>query len=105
MPQLKLKNNQGAYNPIGPDYHVTVNQMPTVAAADNGKFARVVNGEWVAATVPQAESSNTYTNDTYIMLGASFSSLNDAVNTKCGTSGNHTLTEMIALLTQTNAEV
>lgn len=28
---------------------------PTVTSEDNGKFLRVVNGEWVATTVPNAE--------------------------------------------------
>lgn len=31
------------------------NAMPSVTTADNGKFLRVVNGVWAAATVPSAE--------------------------------------------------
>lgn len=33
---------------------VTISALPTVTTADNGKFLRVVNGEWAADTVPSA---------------------------------------------------
>ena len=33
---------------------VTISSLPTVTAADNGKFLRVVNGVWAADTVPSA---------------------------------------------------
>lgn len=33
-------------------------ELPSVTAADNGKFLRVVNGAWAAATVPSAESNS-----------------------------------------------
>ena len=33
-------------------------ELPTVTAADNGKFLRVVSGAWAAATVPSAESNS-----------------------------------------------
>ena len=33
---------------------VTVREVPTVTTADNGKFLRVVNGVWVAATIDNA---------------------------------------------------
>lgn len=33
---------------------VTISSLPTVTTADNGKFLRVVNGVWVADTVPSA---------------------------------------------------
>ena len=33
---------------------VTVREVPSVTASDNGKFLRVVNGAWVADTVPSA---------------------------------------------------
>ena len=33
---------------------VTISSLPTVTTADNGKFLRVVNGAWVADTVPSA---------------------------------------------------
>lgn len=33
-------------------------ELPTVTASDNGKFLRVVNGAWAAATVPPAESNS-----------------------------------------------
>lgn len=32
--------------------------LPSVSASDNGKFLRVVNGAWAAATVPSAESNS-----------------------------------------------
>lgn len=34
--------------------HVHPKELPTVAASDNGKFLRVVNGAWAAATVDNA---------------------------------------------------
>ena len=33
---------------------ITVHEVPTVTTADNGKFLSVVNGAWVADTVPSA---------------------------------------------------
>lgn len=33
-------------------------ELPAVAASDNGKFLRVVNGAWAAATVPSAEGAS-----------------------------------------------
>ena len=33
-------------------------ELPTVTAADNGKFLRVVSGAWAAETVPSAESNS-----------------------------------------------
>lgn len=33
---------------------VTIPALPTVSSSDNDKFLRVVNGEWAAATVPNA---------------------------------------------------
>ena len=33
-------------------------KLPEVTSADNGKFLRVVNGSWVADTVPSAESQS-----------------------------------------------
>ena len=33
-------------------------ELPTIAATDNGKFLRVVNGEWAAQDVPSAESAS-----------------------------------------------
>lgn len=33
-------------------------QLPVVSTSDNGKFLRVVGGEWAAATVPSAETSS-----------------------------------------------
>lgn len=33
-------------------------ELPAVAASDNGKFLRVVSGEWAAAAVPSAESNS-----------------------------------------------
>ena len=32
--------------------------VPTVTAANNGQFLRVVNGAWSAATVPSAEEAS-----------------------------------------------
>ena len=32
--------------------------LPSVTASDNGKFLRVVNGSWAAATIPNAEEAN-----------------------------------------------
>lgn len=32
--------------------------LPDVTAADNGKFLRVVDGEWAAATVSNAEEAS-----------------------------------------------
>lgn len=36
----------------------TIRSAPAVTASDNGKFLRVVNGAWAAATVPSAESNS-----------------------------------------------
>lgn len=33
-------------------------KLPAVTASDNGKFLRVVNGEWAADTVPSANGVN-----------------------------------------------
>lgn len=33
-------------------------ELPTVTSTDNGKFLRVVSGEWTAETVPSAESNS-----------------------------------------------
>lgn len=33
-------------------------QLPVVSESDNGKFLRVVGGEWAAATVTSAETSS-----------------------------------------------
>ena len=33
-------------------------ELPAVAASDNGKFLRVVSGAWAAATIPAAESNS-----------------------------------------------
>jgi len=55
-----------AQGPQGDDYVLT-NQdkadiaamaLPTVTAADNGKFLRVVSGAWAAQAVPSAESNS-----------------------------------------------
>ena len=35
-----------------------VRQLPAVSAGDNGKFLRVVNGAWAAATVQSAETAS-----------------------------------------------
>jgi len=35
---------------------IKLSLLPTVTAADDGKFLRVVEGVWAAATVPQAEN-------------------------------------------------
>lgn len=32
--------------------------LPDVTTADNGKFLRVVEGQWAAATVPNAEEAS-----------------------------------------------
>lgn len=33
-------------------------KLPSVTTSDNGKFLRVVNGEWAADTVPSANGVN-----------------------------------------------
>lgn len=38
--------------------NIGIVDLPAVAAADNGKFLRVVSGAWAAATVPSAESTS-----------------------------------------------
>lgn len=38
--------------------NIGIVDLPTVTAADNGKFLRVVSGAWAAATVPSAESTS-----------------------------------------------
>ena len=45
---------QGEQGPQGP----AGNGLPDVTAADNGKFARVVDGAWAAAAVPDAEEAD-----------------------------------------------
>lgn len=37
---------------------VTVREVPSVTAADNGKFLRVVNGKWVAVAIADANGVN-----------------------------------------------
>lgn len=34
------------------------NSLPEVTTADNGKFLRVVEGQWAASTVPNAEEAS-----------------------------------------------
>lgn len=36
---------------------VEAGALPAVSGSDNGKFLRVVEGSWAAATVPAAESN------------------------------------------------
>lgn len=45
---------QGEQGPQGP----AGNGLPDVTVADNGKFARVVDGAWAAAAVPDAEEAD-----------------------------------------------
>lgn len=45
---------QGEQGPQGP----AGNGLPDVTVADNGKFARVVDGAWAAASVPDAEEAD-----------------------------------------------
>ena len=45
---------EGPQGPQGP----AGNGLPDVTAADNGKFARVVDGAWAAAAVPDAEEAD-----------------------------------------------
>ena len=37
---------------------VTVHEVPTVTASDNGKFLQVVNGAWAAVAIPNANGGN-----------------------------------------------
>ena len=37
---------------------VTVREVPAVTASDNGKFLRVVNGAWIAETIPSANGGS-----------------------------------------------
>ena len=37
---------------------VTVNEVPSVTASDNGKFLRVVNGAWAAVAIPDANGGS-----------------------------------------------
>ena len=37
---------------------VTVHEVPTVTASDNGKFLRVVNGVWTAAEIANANGGS-----------------------------------------------
>lgn len=37
---------------------VTVHEVPTVTASDNGKFLRVVNGAWTAVAIPDANGGS-----------------------------------------------
>ena len=37
---------------------VTVHEVPTVTASDNGKFLRVVNGAWAAVAIPNANGGS-----------------------------------------------
>lgn len=57
--QNKLTGNQGQIVGFNIDGNAIAQDMPTtmpeVTASDNGKFLRVVDGVWTAATVPKAE--------------------------------------------------
>ena len=37
---------------------ITVHEVPTVTASDNGKFLRVVNGAWTAVAIPDANGGS-----------------------------------------------
>ena len=37
---------------------VTIHEVPTVTTSDNGKFLRVVNGKWAAASIPNANGGS-----------------------------------------------
>lgn len=51
MPPVNGANIRGPQGPAG-------NGLPDVTVADNGKFARVVDGAWAAAAVPDAEEAD-----------------------------------------------
>ena len=38
--------------------NVTISSLPAVTTADNGKFLRVVNGAWVAESIPNANGGS-----------------------------------------------
>lgn len=48
----KALENQGGGGGTGE------NSLPDVTTADNGKFLRVVEGQWAASTVPNAEEAS-----------------------------------------------
>lgn len=59
LKQVKITGTQGQVigfdangNAVAQDM---LSDMPEVTTADNGKFLRVINGDWAAATVPNAE--------------------------------------------------
>lgn len=43
---------------VGQQIAAIPDELPAVTASDNGKFLRVVNGAWAAATVPSAEGAS-----------------------------------------------
>ena len=65
MNAIGMNSSNEVYNITGPQY-ITANSfltnylprlLPVVSATDNGKFLRVVDGGWAAATVPAAEDT------------------------------------------------
>lgn len=51
-------SSNGTNQTLITSYDPNPDELPTVTAADNGKFLRVANGAWAAQTVPSAESNS-----------------------------------------------
>ena len=53
-----VANNAPVVSVNGKTGDVTVREVPVVTTSDNGKFLRVVNGAWVAVTIPDANGGS-----------------------------------------------
>ena len=49
-----VANNAPVVSVNGKTGDVTIGEVPSVTASDNGKFLRVVNGAWVAVSISDA---------------------------------------------------
>ena len=53
-----VANNAPVTSVNGKTGDVTIGEVPSVTASDNGKFLRVVNGVWAAVTIPDANGGS-----------------------------------------------
>lgn len=54
--KVEAESDEPIYHQLDPRF--IPNTMPEVTTSDNGKFLRVVDGTWAAATVPNAEEAS-----------------------------------------------
>lgn len=57
-PDLQISKEDGKTQVLIDDQSVGGGQLPVVSTGDNGKFLCVIDGVWLAATVPSAETAS-----------------------------------------------